>query len=182
MTLNNWLSFVRSPQQSLNLAQAHRLADPHYRFRSLEEVELAAALGVRIDVNQASVDDWLRLPGLSIHQARLLVQLTQSGVQFHCLEDLAAVLRLPLARLKPWESILQFCYYDPESVCVHKQVNPNTASIEALVEIPLIDSALAKAVVYHRLAAGPYRDLADLQQRLFLPGELTTELIHYLYF
>lgn len=157
------------------------LADPYYRFKSLEEVELAAALGVQIDVNQASVDDWLKLPGLSIHQARSLVQLTQAGVQFHCLEDIAAVLRLPLQRLMPLKPVLQFCYYDPESICAVKRVNPNTASIEDLVKIPLIDSRLAKAVVHHRTAS-PYRDLADMQQRLYLPGDLTSALIHYLYF
>lgn len=180
MTLSNWLSSVSRPA-SLNLSRAQRLADPHHRFKSLEEIALAAALGVRIDVNQASVDDWLRLPGLSIHQARSLVQLTQAGVQFHCLEDIAAVLRSPLARLKPLEPVLQFCYYDPESISTVQQVNPNTATLEALAAIPLINPALAKAIIHHR-SAGPYRNLADMQQRLYLPGELTTELIHYLYF
>jgi len=181
MTPLNWQSSISRPA-ALNLSRARMLADPHYRFKSLEEVALAANLGVQIDVNQASVDDWLRLPGLSIHQARSLVQLTQSGVQFHCLEDIAAVLRSPLARLKPLEPVLQFCYYDPDSPVTVKQVNPNTATLEALVEIPVIDPILAKAIVHHRSAPGPYRDLADMQQRLYLPGELTTELLHYLYF
>jgi len=53
-----------------------------------------AALGIQIDVNQASVD-WLRLPGLSIHQAR--VELCRSGVQFYCLEDIAAALNATAA-------------------------------------------------------------------------------------
>ncbi len=135
MTFINWLSsLARSQPTRANLTQAQVLTDPHYRFKSLAEVELAAALGVRIDVNQASVDDWLRLPGISIHQARLLVQLTQAGVQFHCLEDIAAVLRSPLQRLQPLESVLQFCFYDPESTHAVKQVNPNTAALEALGE------------------------------------------------
>ena len=47
--------------------------DPYYRFQSLQEIAIAAELGIKIDVNQATVDDWLRLPGLSIHQARSLV-------------------------------------------------------------------------------------------------------------
>lgn len=72
--------------------RAQILADPYYRFQSLAEVALAAELGISIDVNQASVDDWLRLPGLSIHQARQLVQLTQNGVQFYAIEDIAAAL------------------------------------------------------------------------------------------
>lgn len=181
MALFNWLPTASPSERSPNLTQARRLSDPYYRFKSLEEVDRAAALGIRIDVNQASVDDWLKLPGLSIHQARSLVQLTQAGVQFHCLEDIAAVLRSPLQRLKPLEPVLQFCYYDPESSCAVRQVNPNTASVEDLVKIPLIDSLLAKALVHHRRAS-PYRDLADMQQRLYLPGDLTSALIHYLCF
>ncbi len=183
MTLINRLfSTDRPPQRPPTLTQARMLADPYYRFKSLEEVELAAALGIQIDVNQASVDDWLKLPGLSIHQARSLVQLTQAGVQLHCLEDIAAILRSPLHRLKPLEPVLQFCYYDPESICAVEQVNPNTASLEALTRVPLIDTIFAKAVVHNRLAEGPYRDLVDFQKRLYVPGHLLTELIHYLYF
>lgn len=76
--LREWLQQRQSSSQSLN----QRLQDPYYRFQSVEELRLAAVLGVRLDVNQASVDDWLRLPGLSIHQARLLVTLNQSGCSF----------------------------------------------------------------------------------------------------
>jgi hypothetical protein len=75
--------------------------DPYYRFQSLSEIRIAAEHGIRIDVNTASLDDWLRLPGLSIHQARLLTQLTESGVQFYCVEDVAAALGTSMQRLKP---------------------------------------------------------------------------------
>ncbi|MBD2018693.1 ComEA family DNA-binding protein, partial [Leptolyngbya sp. FACHB-36] len=113
-----------------------RLQDPYYRFQSVEEVAIAASLGVQLDVNQASVDDWLRLPGVSIHQARLLVDLTRSGVQFHCLDDIAAALSLSVQRLKPLEPVLRFCYYDPESVCMIQPLNPNSATVEMLMRIP----------------------------------------------
>ncbi len=182
MTFMNWLSSVPQPYPASNSTQAHILADPYYRLRSLAEVNLAATLGVRIDVNKATVDDWLRLPGLSIHQARLLVQLTQAGVQFHCLEDIAAALKLPVQRLQPLEPILQFCYYDPDSLYAVRQINPNTALVEALMEVPVIDPTFAKAIVQNRVAEGPYRDLADLQSRLYVPGSVIAELIHYLYF
>ena len=38
------------------------LNDPFYRFQSLEEVAIAVELGIKIEVNQATVDEWLRLP------------------------------------------------------------------------------------------------------------------------
>lgn len=162
--------------------QAKILNDPYYRFQSLEEVRLAASWGVRIDVNQASVDDWLRLPGISIHQARSLAELTQAGVQFCCIEDLAAALSIPALRLKPLSPILSFCYYDPESVAIMQRINPNTASVEKLIQIPVVDLFLARAIAQNRTSLGPYRDLADFQRRLSLPSQLTSELMHYLQF
>lgn len=183
--LSDWLSSLT--RLSGIKAQFHplrsRLAtDSYYRFQSMDEVRLAAELGVKIDVNQADVDDWLRLPGMSIHQARTLTGLTQSGVQFHCLDDVAAALNLPIHRLKPLEPILAFCYYDPDSVHALPQTNPNIASIEALVRIPAIDLFLARAIVQNRQTYGTYRNLADLQQRLSLPSQLTADLMHYLSF
>ncbi|PLZ87071.1 DNA uptake protein, partial [Fischerella thermalis CCMEE 5196] len=103
------------------------LNDPYYRFQSIEEIAIAVSLGIRIDVNQANVDDWLRLPGLSIHQARSLVELSRTGVKFYCIEDLAAALSISVQRLKPLEAILNFSYYDDESVDnITYTINPNT--------------------------------------------------------
>ena len=157
------------------------LNDPYYRLQSIEEIVTAVELGIQIDVNQASVDDWLRLPGLSIHQARSLVELSRIGVQFYSLEDIAAALNLPLHRLKPLEPILKFCYYD-QSLATNQKVNPNTATVESLAQIPIMEPALAEVVVQNRLLAGPYRNLIDFQQRLSLSGHLTAQLMHYLYF
>jgi DNA uptake protein ComE-like DNA-binding protein len=185
MAFLDWLSTIT--QSRLKAIAAYPLLrwrilnDPYYRFQSLAEVELAANLGVKIDANQAGVDDWLRLPGLSIHQARTLVDLAQAGVQFHCLEDIAAALGLPVQRLKPLEPILQFCYYDGNSVYSIKPVNPNLATVEMLLRIPKVDLYLARAIVENRVQ-GPYRNLIHLQRRLSLPSDLTTELMHYLKF
>ena len=157
------------------------LNDPYYRLRSNEEIAIAAALGIRIDVNQANVDDWLRLPGLSIHQARSLVELCRSGVQFYCIEDIAAALSLPLQRVKPLEPLLKFCYYD-DAISPSQRINPNTATVEELAQIPVMELALAQAVVENRSIAGSYRNLVDFQRRLSLPGYLVAQLMHYLCF
>jgi len=111
--MRNWLPSVARMCQQLNpqfLAIRTRLYNDYYRLQSSEEIAVAAALGIQIDVNQASVDDWLRLPGLSIHQARVLVELCRSGVQFYCL-DIAAALNATAAT-KPLEPVLKFCYYE----------------------------------------------------------------------
>lgn len=181
MTMFDWL-----PQSRLNPNwQAIRVrlqSDPYYRLKSTEEISVAAALGIQIDVNQACVDDWLRLPGISIHQARSLVELSQMGVQFCCLEDIAAALSVSVQRLKPLEPILLFCYYDAESLSTPQRLNPNTASIEQLTKIPAVDLFLARAIAQNRENFGAYRNLADFQQRLALNPQLTSELMYYLRF
>lgn len=175
MKFPQWLKSQLQPTHS-------RLTDPYYRFQSIEEVQNAAKLGVRIDANRACVDDWLRLPGLSIHQANALVSLARSGVLFHCIEDIAAALNLPVQRLQPLQPILQFCYYDAESLSSIELIHINTASVEMLTRIPAVDLFLARAIVQSRQTYGAYRNLAELQQRLALPGTLTAEIMHYLTF
>ena len=186
MGISNWLSSAArlgaGLKARLHPLRSRLLNDPYYRFQSVEEMQVAAELGISIDVNRASLDDWLRLPGISIHQARSLISLSQAGVQFHCLEDVAAALSLPVQRLKPLEPILNFCYYDTHSICTIQPINANTASTEMLIRIPMVDLFLARAIVQNRQSYGAYRSLADLQQRLTLPAQLTAELMHYLCF
>ena len=156
--------------------------DPYYRMRSLVEVSLAAELGIKIDVNQASIDDWLRLPGISIHQARTLVELVAMGTQLLCLEDIAAVITVPLPRLKPLEPVLYFGYYDRERLFNPQRVNPNTASVEQLTAITWLSLAEATKIVNNRETHGFYRNLADFQRRLDLSPEIISQLMYYLRF
>lgn len=181
MTLFNWLASLTSIPRRLPLRR-RILNDPYYRMQSLEEVGIASSLGIKIDANQATVDDWLRLPGLSIHQARSLVDLSHSGVFFYSLEDVAAALGLPVASLKYLEPVLSFYYYDEESIDITRRVNANTASVEVLIQIPVINTLIAQAIVQNRTAGGQYRNLADFQRRLSLPGDMIGKLMHYLIF
>src|SRR4028119_2001991 len=101
MALFDWLSPTARPNPNGHLIRARIQNDPYYRMQSAQEIAIAAQLGIKIDVNQASVDDWLRLPGISIHQARSLVELSVAGVPFYSIEDIAAALSMPAQRLKP---------------------------------------------------------------------------------
>lgn len=156
--------------------------DPYYRFQSLREVAIAVDLGISIDVNQATVDDWLRLPGFSIHQARSLVELVQMGVQLVCLEDVAAAINVPLHRIAPFEAILTFAYYDRCSSLSLEKINPNKASIDEIASIPGINWDNAQKISQERQENGKYRHIIDLKHRLNLDSELTSQLMHYLRF
>lgn len=156
--------------------------DPHYRLQSPEEVAIAVGLGLKIDVTAATVDDWLRLPGISIHQARTLVELVSLGVPLLSIEDVAAALNLSCQRLKPLEPLLQFCYYDPGSLLAPQRLNPNTANLEELQKTAFIDLTLAQAILKNRQEQGVYKDIIDFQRRLSLPKDCISQLLHYLTF
>jgi DNA uptake protein ComE-like DNA-binding protein len=176
--------FISTGQRNPNWQQirVQLQSDPYYRLQSAEEIAVAAELGIKIDVNQASVDDWLRLPGISIHQARSLVELTRMGVQFWCLEDIAAAISVPVQRIKPLQPILSFCYYDADSDLTPQPINGNAASVEQLTKIPGVDLFLARAIVQKRTEGGNYRNLADFQRRLELSPKLISDLMYYLQF
>ena len=165
-------------ERHLNPLRERLRQDPYYRFRSLAEVQAAVRLGVRIDVRHATVDDWLRLPGLSIHQARTLVSLTQRGVALMSLDDVAAALSLPRQRLLPLSPILEFCYYD-EDVASAQTLDINQAQGPQLMQIPGMTGGLAQQLLYYR-RFGPYRSWDDLQQRLRLTSAQIETLLHYL--
>ena len=135
-----------------------------------------------IDVNRATVDDWLKLPGISIRQAQLLVELVGMGVQMLSLEDLAAALSMSMTQVKRWESALCFYYYDLDCGTNPLKLNPNLASREQLVKIPGISIDLASKIVADREAVGKYRNLVEFSQRLSLEGEAIAQLMHYLHF
>jgi DNA uptake protein ComE-like DNA-binding protein len=154
--------------------------DPYYRFKSAFDIAVAADLGVQIDVNQASIDDWLRLPGISIHQARQLVTLSKAGVAFYSISDLAAALNIPSSRLQWLAPVLSFQYYDRSLDLPAIKINQATA-IE-LAQIPKVTPELATIIIDRRDRDGKFTDLVNFQQRLELSGELIGELMHYLQF
>ncbi|MDY6783662.1 MAG: ComEA family DNA-binding protein [Cyanobacteriota bacterium] len=180
MNFRSWAQISSSLNLKQRTLRGKLQRDPYYRLRSHQEVAIAAQLGLKIDVNRASIDDWLRLPGISIHQARALVELVGMGVQLLCIEDIAAAISTSRDRLKPLEPVLYFCYYDPESFISPPRANPNIATLEQLAQIPVIDEAMARQLVENRSRDGAYRNLADIQRRLNLSSALTAQLMHYL--
>ncbi len=188
MILPNWMQDVLDEVLRLQAAFPWRITidraapDPYQRFDSLEEVRRAANLGVRIDVNLATVDDWLRLPGISIRQARQLTNLVDQGVQFYSVEDISAATGISIQRLAPLDPVLQFCYYAPDSLERIDRINPNTAPVDRLTDLPGVGPVLARAIVRDRTSRGDYRNVMELQERLSLPAEVTGRLMHYVKF
>ncbi|MEL7316863.1 MAG: ComEA family DNA-binding protein [Cyanobacteria bacterium J06559_3] len=174
--LQRWLHTWR---QLTHPARDRLQREPFSRITSLEEIPVAVALGIRIDANQATVDDWLRLPGISIHQARTLTSLSQSGVSFHCIEDLAAALGIPHRQLVPLSPLLQFCYYDPASTADPIPLSINQVTQHQLLALPGLSPALAERILNERQRS-PFATWADAHHRLRLTPEQTARLMYYL--
>ncbi|MBL1210380.1 ComEA family DNA-binding protein [Geminocystis sp. GBBB08] len=156
--------------------------NPYYRFQSDIEINIAAELGIKIDANLASVDDWLRLPGISITQARSLVEITNSGIHFLCLEDLASALGVSVLKIQSWQPILYFGYYSADSFYFPAKVNPNNASLNQLITIPNLDVNIAQKIINDREKNGNYRHIADVQKRLNLTQDFAYHLMKYFQF
>ena len=153
--------------------------DPQRRLHDPGEARHAAALGWRLDVNRASADDWLRLPGITPTQVDLLLRLQRGGVQLSGLDDLERLLELPRSQATAWEPLLLFRWYG-DGAPLHTSPRPvdlNHAPSAALErDLPQLDAVRRTRLLRERQRA-PFSDLADLQQRLQLPPALVEELI-----
>lgn len=154
--------------------------NPYCRLQTSEDVAIAVELGLFIDANRAAVDDWLRLPYLSIHQARQLVALRGAGVTFYSLEDLSAGLGVSLSVFQPFSTLIQFHYYCTDETSLGG-LNPNSAPLTELAALPGLTQEIAGAIVAAR-EARPFENLVDLQRRLGLSREAINQLLHYLRF
>lgn len=186
MTLPKWLSSAKKISQQMNISRQTMIkkiqSNPYYRFESDIEINIAAELGIKIDANLACVDDWLRLPGISITQARNLVEITNSGIHFLCLEDLASALGVSVLKIQCWQPIIYFAYYASDSFYFPAKINPNNASLNQLITIPNVDVNVAQKIITERENNGNFRHIADIQKRLNLTSDFAYHLMKYFQF
>jgi len=169
----------RSAAVERDLLELKLRHDPQRRLHDPAEVQHAADLGWRLDVNRASAADWLRLPGITPNQVDLLLRLQQGGVQLSGPEDLQRLLELPEQQVATWEPMLLFRWYGDGAPPAPRRssLDLNHASPAALEhQLPQLDGPRRARLLRERQRA-PFSDLADLQVRLQLPPALVEELI-----
>jgi DNA uptake protein ComE-like DNA-binding protein len=157
---------------ALRLAQ-----DPALPLRDADEVRRAAALGWRLDVNRATAADWRRLPGCRPEQVDLLLRLQRGGVQLSGPEDLGELLQLDSATLQCWLPLLSFSWYGtPAGAPASAPVPVNQASAAELGQLPELTADRCARLLRER-SRSPFRDLADLRDRLSLPPAIAERWI-----
>jgi len=151
--------------------------NPSLRLSSGLEVRHAAALGWRLDVNRATAADWLRLPGMTPDQVNLLLRLQRGGVQLSGAEDLREALDLTANQVAEWLPLLDFRWYSepPSPPPPGARLDVNLATARELGELGLSSERCQR--LHRERAREPFRDLADLQERLQLPSELVERWI-----
>jgi DNA uptake protein ComE-like DNA-binding protein len=150
--------------------------NPGLRLSSADEVRHAAALGWHLDVNRATRADWLRLPGMEPHHVDLLLRLQAGGVQLSGAEDLQRLLELPATVVADWLPLLDFRWYgEPPATPPEPRLDLNQARLPDLQALGLSPERSQRLL--RERARAPFRDLADLQQRLQLPPDLVERWI-----
>ena len=124
-----------------------------------------------MDVNRATASDWRQLPGCTAEQADLLVRLQAGGVQLSGPDDLQRLLQLDGPTLQNWLPRLQFHWYGQPPPIPLGPVAINRAGAAELKGRLALSPARLKRLQEER-ARTPFRDLADLQERLQLPPTL----------
>lgn len=152
--------------------------NPALRLRTAAEVQQAASLGWRLDVNRASAEDWLRLPDCHPSQVDLLLRLQAGGVQLSGPEDLQNLLHLSEAQIRCWQPLLEFRWYG-DGASGASRIAPmdlNRATPQQLQSLPGLTPERGQRLVRERQRR-PFADLADLQERLLLPAAVVEGLI-----
>ena len=146
--------------------------NPALPLKDAEEVRRLAALGWSLDVNRATAADWARLPGCRPDQIDLLLRLQAGGVQLSGPEDLQRLLELDTATLQAWLPLLSFQWHGNLPAARHpERIEINLATAETLATRLGLDPTRIERLLRERRRS-PFRDLADLQQRLALPPDL----------
>ncbi|MCT0206989.1 hypothetical protein [Synechococcus sp. CS-1332] len=157
---------------ALKLAQ-----NPGLRLRDAAEVRHAAALGWTLEVNLAAAGDWLRLPGCRPDLVDRLIRLQRDGIQWRGPGELAGALQVPTEQVLIWLPVLRFKRHgDPGPDQLPAPLSINQASEGLLRERLGLGPERCRRLLLER-AREPFRDLADLQQRLQLPADLAERWI-----
>ncbi|MEB3258254.1 MAG: hypothetical protein VKN83_08060 [Cyanobacteriota bacterium] len=162
---------IPGPQERIARLAAQQAAAQAAALESdFQALKRAQGAGL-VDVNRATASDWRQLPGCTAEQADLLVRLQAGGVQLSGPDDLQRLLQLDGPTLQNWLPRLQFHWYGQPPPIPLGPVAINRAGAAELKGRLALSPARLKRLQEER-ARTPFRDLADLQERLQLPPTL----------
>ncbi len=111
-----------------------------------------------VDINRATLEDWLRLPGIGEKRAQQIVKFRESLGGFLSIAQLGEMYNLPDSVFQLIQPMLTLDFKD-----VH-QININAASAEDLDRHPYISTKQAALIVNYRTQHGSFATVEDLSK------------------
>ena len=141
-----------------------------------EEIPPQKVTSFPINLNSASVDDLVSIPGIGPVKARRIIEYRESHGPFSSVEELVNVSGIGEKTLKKISEYVMVEGVEQPTRSEVTKLNVNTASLEELETLPYIGEAKAKAIIEYREEHGPFSSPEDL---LSVPGigEKTLERI-----
>ncbi len=162
-----------------HLRQLHQNKSIELELKALKEKRSEQNISdfFLVDVNRATASDWRQLPGCSEVMVDLLLKLQRGGVQLSGCNDLFQLLELPKSLAEKWSPHLVFHWYGNSPVIDHSPlVDINCSSLSTL-KITLKWPKEKLNRLNHERQKRPFKNLADLQERLTLPPSTIENLI-----
>jgi|GEM_PF-1783336 len=141
------------------------------KAESFEEPEAPKIL---LDINTASVNDWMEIRGVGKYYARAITKYRTALGGFHSLDQL---LEVPGMRKESYLKINQYLKIESKNL---RTIDVNSAEKEILVQHPYIESKVASSIVKYRRKHGSYKKLSDLKKSYLIDGKLLTKISPYL--
>jgi len=118
-----------------------------------------------MDINTASYEDLLEIPGIGPAKARAIIQFRDQNGPFRTIEDLMKVSGIGKSTA---QRIAEFVKLESSSgSVVVRKINVNTAGLDELLELPGIGEVKASEMIKLREQKGPFKKPEDLLQ---VPG------------
>ncbi|GAB4316241.1 ComEA family DNA-binding protein [Pseudothermotoga lettingae] len=132
-------------------------------FQSDEQPVQRKTVQFPIDINSATYEELLEIPGIGPAKARSILDYRESNGPFQSIEDLTNVSGIGRATAEKMASFVDLKHNSFEN----KKVNINRADLEKLSELPGIGEVKASEIIKFREQNGPFEKPEDL---LEVPG------------
>jgi competence ComEA-like helix-hairpin-helix protein len=132
------------------------------------------SINTPVDINTASVEDLMQLPGINRSLPYRIINYRDKIGSFVSLQQIKTTYGMTDSI---YQSILPFLKIDMNTI---KKININTASEYELSLNPYISRDISKAIVIYRNQHGNYQSIEQLKKIVFINEEMYQKILPYL--
>ncbi len=132
--------------------------------KSTDQATQRKTIEFPIDINTASYEELLEIPGIGPAKARAIIQFREQNGPFRTINDLVKVSGIGISTAQRISSFLKLENSPAVNV---KKINVNTADLDELSELPGIGEVKASEIIKFREKNGAFKKAEDL---LKVPG------------